>query len=155
MVAVDWGVLKMPSSLTIEQRLFQLYSHMLSMVSMWQPDAVAVEEPFIGRGERQYVSPAFAIGQAQAVVLIAAAGQAIPVYRYSPAQVKRAVTDYGAATKGQVQGDGEDGIRPGVDTLPLRRCGCPRHRYVPSAAERGRRYPWQGDDEARTVRYLA
>ena len=102
-VAVDWGVLKMPSSLAIEKRLFQLYSHVLSMVSMWQPDAVAVEEPFIGRGERQYVTSAFAIGQAQAVVLIAAAGQAIPVYRYSPAQVKRAVTDYGAATKDQVQ----------------------------------------------------
>jgi crossover junction endodeoxyribonuclease RuvC len=73
------------------------------MISIWQPDAVAVEEPFVGRGENQYVSSAMAVGQAQALVLIAAAGQAVPVSRYSPAQVKRSVANYGAATKEQVQ----------------------------------------------------
>ena len=102
-VAVDWGVIALPSSLPLEERLFQLYSHLLNMISIWQPDAVAVEEPFIGKGERRFVGPAFAIGQAQALVLIAAAGQAIPVSRYSPAQVKRAIVDHGAATKEQVQ----------------------------------------------------
>ena len=102
-VAVDWGVIALPPSLPLEERLFQLYSHVMNMISIWQPDAVAVEEPFLGKGEHQYVGPAFAIGQAQAVVLIATAGQAIPVSRYSPTQVKRAIADYGAATKEQVQ----------------------------------------------------
>ena len=102
-VAGDWGVVALPPSLPLEVRLFQLHSHVLNMISIWQPDAVAVEEPFMGRGEYQYVTSAFAMGQAQALVLIAAAGQAIPVSRYSPAQVKRAIADYGAATKEQVQ----------------------------------------------------
>ena len=101
--AVDWGVIALSSSLSLEQRLYQLHSHMLNMISIWQPDAVAVEEPFVGKGENQFVSSAMAVGQAQAVVLIAAAGQAIPVSRYSPAQVKRSIADYGAATKEQVQ----------------------------------------------------
>ena len=115
-VAEDWGVVALPSSIPLEVRLFQLYTHVLNMISIWQPDAVAVEEPFMGKGEAQYVGPAFAVGQAQALVLIAAAGQAIPISRYSPAQVKRAVTDYGAATKEQVQ----EMVRAvlGLDSVP-------------------------------------
>ena len=101
--AVDWGAIALPSSLPLEQRLFQLYSHLLNMISIWQPDAMAVEEPFIGKGENQFVGPAFAIGQAQALALIAAAGQGIPISRYSPAQVKLSVANHGSASKGQVQ----------------------------------------------------
>ena len=103
LVAADWGVISLRASMPLEERLFQLYSHILNMISIWQPDAVAVEEPFMGKGESQFVGPAFAIGQAQALVLIAAAGQAIPVSRYSPTQVKLAIADYGAASKEQVQ----------------------------------------------------
>ena len=43
------------------------------------------------------------VGQAQALVLIAAASQAVPVFRYTPAQVKSSVADYGAASKDQMQ----------------------------------------------------
>ena len=101
--AVDFGVVALKSALPIEERLYQLHSHVLNMISIWVPDVVAVEEPFLGKGEARFVSPALAVGQAQALVLIAAAGQAIPVARYSPAQVKLAVSDYGAASKEQVQ----------------------------------------------------
>jgi len=101
--AVDYGVIALRSALPIEDRLYQLYSHVLNMISIWVPDVVAVEEPFLGKGESRFVGPALAVGQAQALVLIAAAGQAIPIARYSPAQVKLAVSDYGAASKEQVQ----------------------------------------------------
>ena len=73
------------------------------MISIFQPDAIAVEEPFVGRGDRRFAGPALAVGQAQAVVLIGAAGQSVPLFRYSPAQVKSSVADYGAATKEQMQ----------------------------------------------------
>ena len=102
-VAVDWGAVSLPTSLPLEVRLYQLYTRLLNMISIWRPDAIAVEEPFLGRGENQFVSSTLAVGQAQALAFIAAAGQSIPLSRYSPAQVKRAVTDYGAASKGQVQ----------------------------------------------------
>ena len=57
----------------------------------------------MGQGESRFVGPAFAVGQAQAAVLIATASQGIPVFRYSPAQVKSSVADHGNATKEQVQ----------------------------------------------------
>lgn len=115
-VAVDWGVISLKPSRPIEERLNQLYTHVVNMISIWQPDAVAVEEPFMGSGASRYVAPAFAVGQAQAVVLIAAAAHAVPVSRYSPAQVKRSITDYGAASKEQVQEMVK--MLLGLDTVP-------------------------------------
>lgn len=100
---VDYGVVSLSRYTDIGERLFHLFTHVRNMISIFQPDAVAVEEPFIGRGERQFIGPAIAVGQAQAVVLIGAASAGIPVHRYSPAEVKRAVADYGAATKDQMQ----------------------------------------------------
>ena len=101
--ASDYGSLDFQSTLPIEQRLYQIHSHLLNMIGMFNPDEIAIEEPFLGRGDNQYVGPAFAIGQAQAAVLIAAASQGIPVFRYSPAQIKSSVANYGAASKAQVQ----------------------------------------------------
>jgi len=99
----DYGVVALPSRMPLDERLYQLFTHVRNMISIFQPGAVAVEEPFVGRGDRQFIGPAIAVGQAQAVVLIGAASAGLPVYRYSPAQVKRAITDYGAATKEQMQ----------------------------------------------------
>ena len=135
--AVDWGLVALPRSLPVEERLYQLYTHVLNMIALWQPEAVAVEEAFVGKGEKRYAGPALAVGQAQAVVLIASAGQGIPVYRYSPAQVKRAIADYGAATKEQVQGDGENGSGPRLDAVAFRCGGRPGHRHMPRAAAPG------------------
>ncbi len=102
--AVDYGVVSLPSSMSIESRLFQMHSHILNMIAIFQPEAVAIEDPFVGRGERSFPGSSLAIGQAQAAVLIGAAAQGIEIYKYAPAQVKRAVADYGAATKEQVRG---------------------------------------------------
>jgi crossover junction endodeoxyribonuclease RuvC len=115
-VAEDYGVVALTRYMAIEERLFQLFTHVGNMISIFQPDAVAVEEPFIGRGDRQFIGPAIAVGQAQAVVLIGAASAAVPIYRYSPAEVKRAVADYGAASKDQMQRALAATLR--LDTLP-------------------------------------
>ncbi len=100
---VDYGVVTLSRYMDIGERLFQMFTHVRNMVSVFDPDVLAVEEPFVGRGERQFIRPAIAVGQAQATVLIGAASAGIPVHRYSPAEVKRAVADYGAATKDQMQ----------------------------------------------------
>ena len=101
--AEDYGVIGLSKSMPLEQRLYPLYTHVLNLIHLFSPDVVAVEEPFVGRGERYFAGPAIAVGQAQGVVLIGAAGQGLPIYRYSPAQIKLAIVDYGAATKAQVQ----------------------------------------------------
>ena len=101
--AEDYGVIALPRTMPLEQRLYQLHTHIMNLIAVFNPSAIAVEEPFVGKGERRFIGPAIAIGQAQALVLIGAASQAIPVFRYSPAQVKLAVVDYGAASKEQMR----------------------------------------------------
>ena len=104
MDAVDYGVVSLPSSMSIESRLYQMHSHILNMIAIFRPDAVAIEDPFVGRGERSFPGSSLAIGQAQAAVLIGAASQGVEIFKYAPAQVKRAVADHGAATKEQMRG---------------------------------------------------
>ncbi|MSQ11941.1 MAG: crossover junction endodeoxyribonuclease RuvC [Dehalococcoidia bacterium] len=104
-----YGVLKAPASAPIEQRLAFLYRDLLEVLRVWRPHAMAVEEPFLprssdgGNGYRTSARSAIAVGQAQAVALLAAAKHGIPVTRYAPAQVKRAVSQEGRSSKEQVQ----------------------------------------------------
>ena len=101
--AVDYGVVALPSSMPIESRLYQMHSHILNMIAIFRPDALAIEDPFVGRGERSFPGSSLAIGQAQAAVLIGAASQGVEIHKYAPAQVKRAVADHGAASKEQMR----------------------------------------------------
>lgn len=101
--AQDYGALSFRSSLPVEERLYQAHSHIMNMIAMFQPDELAIEEPFVGQGARQFIGPALAVGQAQAAILIAAVSQGVPVFRYAPARVKSVVADHGAATKEQMQ----------------------------------------------------
>ena len=96
---VDYGVLKLSSRTPIEDRLQSFYTGLSKIIDKHCPDEVAVEEPFMG----QNVKSAFAIGRAQAIVILAATNKELPVYRYSPAQVKQQITSYGGSDKEQVQ----------------------------------------------------
>ena len=101
--ADDYGVIALPRKMPLEQRLYQLHTHILNLIAIFHPNAVAVEQPFMGKGERAFPTSALAVGQAQAAVFIGAASQGIPIYKYTPAQLKSAVADYGAATKEQMR----------------------------------------------------
>ena len=96
---VDHGWLTPRRSFSIEQRLGELYNGIANIIDEVKPDVIAVEEPFVSKNPRT----AIAIGQAQAVVLIAAAHKEIAVYRYAPREIKKAVTDYGGSSKEQVE----------------------------------------------------
>jgi crossover junction endodeoxyribonuclease RuvC len=96
---VDCGVVNLSARTAIEQRLAVLYRELTNVISKHKPEEVAVEEPFV----HQNVRTALAIGRAEAIALVAAAGKDLPVFRYPPAQVKQRVTAFGAADKSRVQ----------------------------------------------------
>ncbi len=148
--AADYGVIALPSTMPLEERLYQLFTHVQNLISVFNPDEIAVEEAFVGKGERRFVGPAIAVGQAQGLVLIAAAGQAVPVFRYAPAQIKLAVADYGAATKAQMQqsvvatlglsetpeSDAADALSVGLCHLIQRQSNAALAREIPPGMER-------------------
>ena len=96
---VDFGALAGTERSSIGERLSYLYHELLEIIRRHQPDALAVEQPFISKNVRS----AMAIGRAQAVALLAAADRGIPAYEYTPAQIKQRVADYGASSKEQIQ----------------------------------------------------
>jgi crossover junction endodeoxyribonuclease RuvC len=83
----------------MEERLHSLYNELSKIIARHKPSEVAIEEPFIGQNAKS----AFAIGKAQAIAILAAVNQGLPVYYYSPAKVKQQITSYGQSDKQQVQ----------------------------------------------------
>jgi len=96
---VSCGALTCQARSPIGERLSFLYHAISAIISQYQPDNVAVEQPFVA----QNVKAALAIGKAQAIAILAAANCQIPVYEYTPAQVKQRVSNYGASSKEQIQ----------------------------------------------------
>ena len=92
-------LLSPPRSAALSDRLEWLHDRMSRALEDLRPSVVAIEQPFVARN----VKAALAVGQAQAVAMIAAARLKIPVASYSPSEVKKAVTDYGGSSKEQVQ----------------------------------------------------
>ena len=99
MTMVTCGVLSLPSKVPVEQRLSSLYKKLGEIVTRYKPDEVAIEEPFVAGNARS----ALAIGRAQAIAILAAANENLPIFRYLPTQVKQQVTNYGGSNKEQVQ----------------------------------------------------
>ena len=80
-------------------RLKTIYDGVAGLISEHAPDAVALEESYVGADARIALS----VGQARGAVLVAAANAGIPCTEYAPSTVKQAVCGYGRAEKAQVQ----------------------------------------------------
>jgi crossover junction endodeoxyribonuclease RuvC len=96
---VDHGWWSTSPSERPEIRLRTIYDGVAALIAEHAPDAVVLEESFVGVDARTALS----IGQARGAVLVAAAHAGIPCNEYSPAAVKHAVCGYGRAEKAQVQ----------------------------------------------------
>ena len=96
---VECGVLDCSRRSPIGERLSYLYGKLWDIITHYQPDAVAVEQPFVAKNARS----ALAIGRAQAVAILAATNQGIPTYEYTPTQIKQRAAGYGASSKEQIQ----------------------------------------------------
>jgi crossover junction endodeoxyribonuclease RuvC len=99
MTLIDCNALTCRQRSPIGERLSYIYNQLSQVMARYQPDAVAVEQPFVAKNVRT----ALMIGKAQAAAILAAANRGIPTYEYTPAQIKRVVTNYGASSKEQVQ----------------------------------------------------
>ncbi len=99
MTLLDCGALGCLERSPVGERLNFLYTELRKIISHYQPEAVAIEQPFVAKN----VKSALAIGKAQAVAILAAASGSTPSYEYTPAQVKQRVANYGTSSKQQIQ----------------------------------------------------
>ena len=80
-------------------RLVTIFEGVQALIAEHEPDAVALEESYVGADARIALS----VGQARGAVLVAAAGAGIACAEHAPARVKQTVCGYGRADKGQMQ----------------------------------------------------
>src|SRR6476619_3660426 len=81
-----------------EARLLTIFTGVQELIAQHAPDAVALEESYVGADARIALS----VGQARGAVLVAASSVGVACAEYPPARVKQAVCGYGRADKDQV-----------------------------------------------------
>ncbi len=96
---VDAGVIRMGQGLAFPQRLDKLYCRLKEVIEIHRPTASAVEDVFYSINAKS----ALRLGHARGTVILAAVHGGLPVYEYTPLEVKKAVVGYGRAEKSQVQ----------------------------------------------------
>jgi crossover junction endodeoxyribonuclease RuvC len=97
--AIGHGSWTTPAAERLELRLKTIYDGVAELIEAHLPDAVAVEESYVGADARTALS----VGQARGAVMVAAANAGVECAEYPPARVKQVVCGYGRAEKQQVQ----------------------------------------------------
>ncbi len=94
----SYGCIETSKDESLEKRIETLYNELIHIITMYKPEALAIESLFFNTN----VTTALAVGQARGVVLLAAVQNKMTVTSYTPQQVKMGVTGYGKADKQQV-----------------------------------------------------
>ena len=95
---LQYGAITTPKELPLAERLVQIGNDMEQLIAQLRPDAIAVEELFFTNN----ITTGIAVAHGRGIVLYTAQKSGVPLYEYTPMQVKMAVTGYGKAEKRQV-----------------------------------------------------
>lgn len=96
---LEYGVVSTKAGELFSRRLLQIDARLRELIRTYHPDGCAVEELFFNNNAKTAIAAAHGRG----VAVLAAASMEVPVYEYTPLQVKQAVVGYGRAEKRQVQ----------------------------------------------------
>lgn len=111
---MGWGVVNMKGNsfspvsydsiltypdMEMPERLQMLYQFLMQTIETYRPEAAAIEELFFNTNAKT----AILVGQARGVAILACVNSGLPIYEYTPLQIKQALVGYGRAEKTQVQ----------------------------------------------------
>lgn len=95
---IQYGTITTPPGLPLSNRLLQISNDMEELIRTFRPDEMAVEELFFSTN----ITTGIAVAHGRGVILLSAEKLGLPVFEYTPMQVKQAVAGYGKAEKKQV-----------------------------------------------------
>lgn len=95
---VTYGAITTPAGLPLSRRLYQIGTDMEDLIGQLKPEVISIEELFFNTN----ITTGIAVAHGRGVLLYAAEKCGVPLYEYTPSQVKLAVTGYGKAEKRQV-----------------------------------------------------
>ncbi|WP_373532451.1 crossover junction endodeoxyribonuclease RuvC [Vampirovibrio sp.] len=97
--ASQWGIIATSKDKTVGARLQEIHDDMTQIMEQLRPDVVSIERLFYFRNNTTIIP----VAQARGVLLMLAYRFDLPVYEYTPMQVKQAITGYGKSEKSEVQ----------------------------------------------------
>ena len=95
---LQYGAVTTEAGLPLATRLVQIEDDMRALIRQVQPDEIAIEELFFSKN----ITTGIAVAHGRGVVLCTAERLGVPIFEYTPMQVKQAVVGYGLAEKRQV-----------------------------------------------------
>lgn len=96
---IDCGAVTTGADMPFHKRLSTIFRDMTEVVSAYKPDEVSVEKLFFNSNQKTAID----VAQARGVTLLPAITADIPIFEYTPLQVKSSIVGYGRAEKHQVQ----------------------------------------------------
>jgi len=96
--SLTYGAIRTEAGLPLSQRLEIIYSDLCQLLDAVQPDEVAIEELFFNTN----ITTGISVAHGRGILLLGCRQKGIPIYEYTPLQVKQSVVGYGRAEKHQV-----------------------------------------------------
>ena len=95
---LDFGAVTTPAGMPFGERLEHIFNEISAIIATHTPEVLAIEKLYFQNNQKTAIE----VAEARGVLLLAAQQAGIPVFEYTPLQVKSAVTGYGQAQKPQV-----------------------------------------------------
>ena len=97
--ALDFGVVTTKIRAPLPSRLLELYEGLTEVFEACKPDVVSVEKLFFSKN----ITTGIAVAEARGIVLLVAEQNKLPVFEYTPNEIKKTLTGYGSAGKPQME----------------------------------------------------
>ncbi|MBQ6461613.1 crossover junction endodeoxyribonuclease RuvC [Candidatus Saccharibacteria bacterium] len=97
--ALDFGVITTTMRAPLPSRLKELYESLQEVFKQTKPDVVSVEKLFFSKN----ITTGIAVAEARGLVLLVAEQNSLPIFEYTPNEIKKTLTGYGSAGKPQMQ----------------------------------------------------
>ena len=98
-ILIDAGAITTPAHTPLKDRLLDIYDSIHEIIKEDQPDCISIEKLFF----MQNITTGISVAEARGVVMLVAAQSKLPIFEYSPNEIKKAMTGYGHADKKQMQ----------------------------------------------------
>ena len=96
-IFLDCGIIETDKNKKEEERLFEIFNDINTLINRWKPDTAAVEKFFFYKS-----STTISVVQARGVIMMALASRKIQISEYAPSQVKLTIAGSGKASKKEV-----------------------------------------------------
>ncbi|MEE5991699.1 MAG: crossover junction endodeoxyribonuclease RuvC [Oscillospiraceae bacterium] len=97
-IPIEYGAFLTQAHTSFVDRLCSIDEDMQEVLQRYQPDCLAIEKLYFKNNQKTAID----VAQARGILILEAAKQKIPIFEYTPLQVKQAVVGYGKAEKHQV-----------------------------------------------------